>query len=324
MSVRPLVLALVLQLAIGAGLVWAAATGFRILPFVHGAPAAQTATAPPARPAAGVPVAVAPVPVPRTDRFDAHAALRWARRQVALGPRPAGSAAQRRAAVFLRAALPHGRFSSLGGAAPGLRNIVGTLPGRGRPVVVLAHYDTTPVPGYLGANNSAAGVGAVIEIARALAREPARTGLRPVRFLLTDGEEAPTYPPSDFTRQGLRGSRVAAARPPRPSAVVVLDFIAQSGLRIPRESGSDPRLWARLRAAAARVGTLAVFPARTAGEVLDDHTPFALRGVPAIDLIDFRYACWQRPCDTMDKLSVRSVDAVGETVVALVDALRRD
>src|SRR5205085_348528 len=102
---------------------------------------------------------------------------------------PAGSPAQRRAAAFLRAALPGGRYLPIGG---GLRDIEGRIAGRGRPILVIAHYDTTPVAGYLGANNSAAAVGVVLEIARALRRE--RAGGRAVRFLLTDGEEAPTYP----------------------------------------------------------------------------------------------------------------------------------
>jgi hypothetical protein len=55
---------------------------------------------------------------------------------------------------------------------------------------------------------------------------------------------------------------------------------------------------------------------------MDDHTPFVRRGIPSIDLIDFDYPCWQKPCDTMDKLSTRSLDASGETVLELVRTLR--
>jgi glutaminyl-peptide cyclotransferase len=256
------------------------------------------------------------VPAARVNRFDATRAMAWARRQVALGPRPAGSPAQRRAAEFLRAALPRGRFVPIG---RGLRNVVGELPGRGPPILLIAHYDTTPVPNYLGANNSAAAVGAILELARDLRHRPPG---RPIRFLLTDGEEAPTYPvQGDFLKQGLRGSRYAAARPPRPGTVIVLDFVAQKGLRYAREAGSDVTLWGQLRAAAQRVGVGAVFPDATAGEVLDDHTPFTRRGIAGIDLIDFDYPCWQKPCDTLDKLSTRALDATGEAVYALVRTL---
>src|SRR3954453_6127107 len=62
------------------------------------------------------------------DRFDAPAAFALIRRQVAVGPRPAGSPQLRRLAVRLRGLLPHGRFERIPGE-PRLRNVVGTVPG---------------------------------------------------------------------------------------------------------------------------------------------------------------------------------------------------
>ena len=76
-------------------------------------------------------------------------------------------------------------------------------------------------------------------------------------------------------------------------------------------------------AAARRVGAQRVFPPGTVGQVLDDHTPFARRGVPSIDLIDFTFDCWHRPCDYLDVVSARSLDLTGETVYELVRTLRR-
>jgi hypothetical protein len=318
LRVRPLAIVLAVQLVLGGLLLFLIASGTLRDWLGSGDPKPRprqpAAARPPPRPAA-----TPAVPAARVDRVDGNRAMVWARRQVALGPRPAGSPAERQSAGFLRDALPGGRFVAIGG---GLRNVEGRIGGRGAPVFVIAHYDTTPVPGYLGANNSAAAVGVVLEIARAL--RSSASGGRPVRFILTDGEEAPTYPvQGDFYSQGLRGSRYAAARPPRPSAVVVLDFVGNHGLRLRRDSTSDPVLWERLRAAARRAGVGAVFPAETQPEILDDHTPFRRRGIPAIDLIDFDYPCWQKPCDTLDKISVRSMDAAGEAVYELVRELRR-
>src|SRR2546429_6536598 len=51
-------------------------------------------------------------PQASVDRFDGPRAFRELRAQVALGPRPAGSAASRRLAVRLRAELPEGRFEA--------------------------------------------------------------------------------------------------------------------------------------------------------------------------------------------------------------------
>ena len=71
--------------------------------------------------------------------------------------------------------------------------------------------------------------------------------------------------------------------------MVLLDYIAGRGVRLPRRERSDRRLWARLRAAARRVGTSAVFPPARGIAITDDHTPFLRAGVPAIDLIDWSY-----------------------------------
>src|SRR4029077_7892706 len=105
-----------------------------------------------------------------------------------------------------------------------LRTMSGAVPVRLPAILVVAHYDTTDVPGYLGANNSAAGVGAVIALAKALRSDPTRRGQSAVRFLLTDGEEAPSGF-KDFYAEGLRGSKAyAAAHAKEFREVIVLDF----------------------------------------------------------------------------------------------------
>src|SRR3954451_11961899 len=92
---------------------------------------------------------------PTVDRFDSHAAWRLLKRQVALGPRPAGSPPSRRLARELRRLLPHGRYQSVPG---GLRNVTGKVPGRSRSYVVVgAHYDTKDIPGFAVANDGASG-----------------------------------------------------------------------------------------------------------------------------------------------------------------------
>jgi hypothetical protein len=103
--------------------------------------------------------------------------------------------------------------------------------------------------------------------------------------------------------------------------MILLDFVGERGLRIPREELSDPALWRRLRAAARRVGVARVFPARRQDAILDDHVPFMRAGVPSIDLIDFDFDCFHRRCDDLSQISARSLDAVGETVLELLRRL---
>jgi glutaminyl-peptide cyclotransferase len=247
-------------------------------------------------------------------------------RELEYGQRPAGSPQLRRLAVRLRALLPRGQFEPVPGS-PGLRNVVGTLSGRRPGIVVGAHYDTLVEPrGFVGANNGAAGTAAVIEIARGLERLPRPEGAREVRFVLFDGEEPADGLPEesgDFYHQGLRGSRAyVAGHRGRTSAMILLDYVANRGLRLPREGSSTPTLWARLRAAAGRVGAARSFPPESGTPILDDHSPFLRAGVPAIDLIDWTYR-GHDVSDRLDKLSRGSLDAVGETVLELVRQLQQ-
>ena len=254
----------------------------------------------------------------KVDRFDEQRAFALLREQVELGPRPAGSAASRTLAERLRKLLPNGRFQPVPG---GLRNVIGVVPGRNlrRTVVVGAHYDTKEIAGFVGANDGASGTAVTVQLARKL--RPRQ--LRPtIVFILFDGEESPAgAPETQFERYGLRGSKVAAKAFKHAEAMILLDFVGDKDLATPRERLSNRRLWAKLRAAAARTGNARFFPPTTTGAVLDDHLPFLRRGIPAIDLIDFDFPCWHERCDDLTAVSAKSLDVTGETVLELLRSL---
>jgi glutaminyl-peptide cyclotransferase len=254
----------------------------------------------------------------KVDRFDERRAFALLRMQVELGPRPAGSPTSRTLAERLRRLLPNGRFQPV---PDGLRNVVGVVRGRNprRTVVVGAHYDTKDIPRFVGANDGASGTATVVQLARTI--KPRQLGPTVV-FILFDGEESPKgTPDTEFERYGLRGSKVAAATYRNAEAMILLDFVGDRDLSIPRESNSNRALWAKLRRAAARTANARVFPPGTSGAVLDDHVPFIRAGVPSIDLIDFDFACWHRTCDDMSAVSPRSLDSTGETVLELLRSL---
>jgi glutaminyl-peptide cyclotransferase len=288
-------------------------------PLIGGGGGGERAAAPTTERATG-PLPTAPAA--RTDRFDAARAFALIRRQVGAGQRPAGSPQLRALAEQLRPMLPNGRFEEVPDH-PGLRNIVGVLPGRKPAIVLGAHYDSEfHPPGFVGANDSAAGTAAVIEVARELQRLPRPRNAREIRFVLFDGEEEPPNS-TDFEKDALRGSKAyVSAHSSEIREMVLLDYIANKGLRLPREATSNPRMWRLMRAAAARVGVGAVFPATTQTGILDDHTPFLNAGIPAIDLIDFSYRYADTTRDTVDKLSERSLDAVGEATLELLRQLQ--
>jgi glutaminyl-peptide cyclotransferase len=194
------------------------------------------------------------------------------------------------------------------------------IPGEGPAVVVGAHYDTeATVPDFVGANDGAAGTAAVVELAKVLPGLLPE-GHREVRLVLFDGEEEPAgCPEVRFAECALRGSKAyVAAHPGETGEMILLDYIANEGLQIPREQNSDPALWEMLREAAAEVDAERYFPDETAPPIIDDHIPFIQAGVPSIDLIDFSYIYADTAQDTVDKLDPEAFDAVGETVAELV------
>jgi hypothetical protein len=273
---------------------------------------APTATAATAAPTAAVTAA----PAKKVDRFDGDRAWKSLEYQVKLGPRPAGSDASRTLAAYIKARLPKSRYEELPG---GLRNVVGEIKGKGKPILLAAHYDTKDVPGFVGANDGAGGTAQMLELARALQKIKRPKNASPIWFVAFDGEEATDD--ADFYGTGLRGSKPFAKKYAKKiKEMVLLDFVADKDLAIPRDQSSDPEMWADLREAAERVGSDSAFPEREQGEVEDDHTPFVRRGVPSIDLIDFDFPCWHQACDDLTAVSKESLDKSGEAVLEFLRA----
>jgi glutaminyl-peptide cyclotransferase len=256
---------------------------------------------------------------PGQDHFDSARAWKILEHQVGIGERPAGSAASRELAAYLKRRVPNGHYQRV---RNGLRNVVGRVPGRdeNRVVLVGAHYDTKDIDGFVGANDGASGTAVALRLAREI--EP-RTIRPTLLFVFFDGEESPPGARDDeFEEKGLRGSKLAARRfADVVDRMILLDFVGDKELSIPREAYSRRGLWSRLRDAADRAHAADTFPGGTAGGVLDDHIPFLERGVPAIDLIDFAFPCWHRPCDDLSAVSEESLDRVGETMMELLPTL---
>ena len=267
--------------------------------------------------------------------FDAQRAFRDLRAQVAIGPRPAGSPASRRAERLILARLRSAGIRDVRVQRP-YRNVVARIPGaEPGTVVVGAHYDTKDRPGFVGANDGASGVAVVLELARSL---PRRLEGPSMDLVLFDAEEAPSG--ASFESGGDRGSRqfVRYARQGRAQgspalasmrAMVLFDMVGDCDLHIPREANSDPDLYAAFAQAAREAsGSQAPFVGEAAG-ILDDHTPFAEAGVPAVDLIDFDYgpgpspgAWWHTRADDLAHVCASSLGAVGGPALAALPAIR--
>src|SRR5262249_7452826 len=94
-----------------------------------------------------------------------------------------------------------------------------------------------------------------------------------------------------------------------------VDMIGDRDLTIRRDLNSTPWLSDLVWGAARRLELDAYFVGDTT-RVEDDHLPFVAAGVPSVDIIDLDYEAWHTAKDTLDAVSARSWQVVGDVVLA--------
>ncbi len=82
-----------------------------------------------------------------------------------------------------------------------------------------------------------------------------------------------------------------------------------------RESNSTPWLTDIVWTTAQKMGHGSIF-VNASTPIEDDHIPFLAAGVAATDIIDLDYAPWHTEADTLDQTSARTLQVVGDVVVA--------
>ena len=274
-------------------------------------------------------LAIAGVAHPAGSRFDGAAAFRHLERLVAIGPRPAGSPGGVRAREYiageLRRAGVQVRVEPFEAQTPDGRvkmaNVIGILAGRQSDVVLVGgHYDTKVFRDFrfVGANDGGSSTALLLELARALATRPREYTYWIVFF---DGEEARgTWTSADSLYGSRRMAADLARRSELPRAVIVADMIGDRDLNIRREASSTPWLTDLVWESARRLGQSTHFLPE-AQPVEDDHAPFLQAGVPATLLIDFDFHWWHTAHDTLDKVSARSLQVVGDVLLEALPAV---
>ena len=258
-------------------------------------------------------------------KFDSTRAWEHLRRQVAFGPRPAGSSALADCRAYiiaeLKAAGIEAREQAFDAQTPLGRvrmvNVIATIPGRRTDRIVLAtHYDTKLFKQFrfLGASDGASSTAAVLELGRVL---KSRQNEFTIELLFFDGEEAVVEWRGDDHTYGSRHYVQAARQSGTLSglkALLLLDMIGDRNLTIRRDSNSAPWLNEIVWASAARLGHRMAFLDDDT-TILDDHMHFVAAGVPSIDIIDLDYAAWHTPLDDLEHVSARSLQIVGDVVL---------
>jgi Peptidase family M28 len=263
--------------------------------------------------------------------FNSSRAWEDLRQLVSLGPRPAGSPAIERSRTYIKDQLaqagvpvaeqawdddtPRGRVHMV--------NLRATLPGASKNRLIIAgHYDTKLFRDFpfVGANDGGSSAAFLLEMARVLKGRPSPLT---IELLFLDGEEAVVeWAGTDHTY----GSRhyVEAARTDGSldsiKGLILVDMIADRDLRIRPDGNSTAWMTNAIWDAARRHGLGQYF----GGEptmIEDDHLPFLAAGIPSVDVIDLEYPAWHTRQDTLDAVSARSLQTVGDAVLAALPAI---
>lgn len=272
-------------------------------------------------------------PTAAAPRFDGNRAFADLRQLVGFGPRPAGSPAIEQSRTYIRSQL-----SALGltvdeqawqDTTPRgpvrMVNLRVTLPGASRDRLIIAgHYDTKRFDEFrfVGANDGGSSAAFLLEMARAL---KGRAHPFTIELLFLDGEEAVVewegtdrvYGSRHYVDAARRDGSLASIK-----ALVLVDMIADQDLELRRDTNST-RWLTDIVWAAARERGLGRYFVNEETAIEDDHLPFIEAGVPAVDLIDLDYPAWHTPGDTLSAVNARSLQVVGDAVLAALPRIEQ-
>jgi hypothetical protein len=313
-------------------------------------PATNPPTPPPGSPAAGA--AAGQIPVANAaaspNPLNAQRAFGYLKQICDLGPRMSGSPGMQKQQALLQE-----HFEKLGGKVslqrflannplggdkvPMANMIVQWHPDRKERILLVAHYDTRPLPDrdldpvkrrsgtFIGANDGGSGTALLMELAHLM---PTVEGPLGVDFLLVDGEELVYKERRDPYFLGTTWfARKYVSEPPdhKYRWGIVLDMVGETDLQIYQERNSIS--WRETRAlvrgiweTAARLGVREFVP-RIGYVVDDDHVPLRNTAqIPTCDIIDFADsagsppAYWHTTGDNISRCSGSSLAKVGWVV----------
>jgi hypothetical protein len=290
------------------------------------------------------PMVAAPAwPIPA--EYDADRAYEYLRQVAAIGPRPSGSPGMIRQQQMLEEyfqaagaevemqAFPI-RHPETGEQIEMVNVIARFRPEVEKRYLICAHYDTRPYPDrdpvnprgvFVGANDGASGVAALMEMAHHIPQLPANVGVDLVLFdgeeLVYDPQRDPYFLGSEYFAKQYVMQQASAERRPGYVAGVLLDMIGDRELQLYYERNS----WNYARDITVEIWSTAkrlripAFQPRIRHLVRDDHLNLnQIAKIPTTDLIDFDYprpgfrqqSYWHTTEDTVDKCSGQSIVAV--------------
>ena len=269
-------------------------------------------------------------------QFSGGNALSHIAAQVALGPRsPYHPGAKARTLDYIEAHLTP--FTTRIARQPFVRhglhgtNVWASIDGSdsddaGR-LMLGAHWDTRPFADrdanvdhrqqpVLGANDGGSGVAVLLEVARVLQKQPARSSVDLVFFDFEDMGQIDGLPFSIGAR-----AFVAAQPDYQVDGGAIVDMICDKRLRIPREGYSNshaPKVLDAIWQSAARQNAT-VFVDAPGVPIIDDHLPFLEAGIAVVDLIHYPFpSSWHTLDDRIENCSAANLAQVGRTLLDFI------
>jgi glutaminyl-peptide cyclotransferase len=268
--------------------------------------------------------------------FSGDCAFEQVAKQVTFGPRPPASDAIHKTQDYIIGQLKgfgcavdtHDFHASTPIGSVAMKNIVAKIPGASPNIIVLAtHYDTnrlgrdykTLLPNFVGADDAGSSTGVMLEMARVLCGKPQPATIWIAFF---DGEESfATWSDTDsvYGSREMAASLANSGDLPRVKAFVLADLVGGKNFHARREDNSTLWLQDIVWNTAARLGHADIFMSERTGPMEDDHLPWKARKIPVVDIIDLdpgEVPYWHTEEDTLDKLSPKSLQIVGDVILA--------
>lgn len=209
--------------------------------------------------------------------------------------------------------------------------------------LVGSHYDSKRLEGAtsIGANDSGSSSATLMELLRVIATTaPAlRCHVMGVWF---DGEEAylPSWDDGLYRHPANQidntyGSRTFVSRlkpcdkslclpdewgGDKVEGLILLDMVGAPALSLTPETQSTPELMSLAQEIDKDIFGGALYKGNSPKSINDDHVPFLKAGIPAVNIIGFEnLESWHTPGDTIEKVSIKSMEQAAQ----LTDAMLR-
>ena len=298
------------------------------------------------------PKVIPPPPIKNVvvPKFERDSAYQYIARQVAFGPRVPNSEAHQAAKNYLANTLKSFGATVIKqdftptaytGTKLNATNIIASYnPSHPRRVVLAAHWDSRHVADYdpdtnrqnepiLGADDGGSGVGVLMEIARAIQKNPIDLGVDIVLFDAEDYGESKGEDIKTWCLGSQHWSRNPHVSGYKAEFGILLDMVGSKGARFTKDEVSRafaPQIQNKVWSLSQNMGYGNYFVNDETGQLVDDHLFVnQIAGIPMIDIINrpvdsetgFGHY-WHTHADDMSVIDKQTLRAVGQTLLAVI------